>query len=554
MALLAESPLHPRWPLLLFAGAGLEYIAAGLFAWLRRPSNGTGALLCLCGFSVLTAVSANTSVSTVVVVGVLTAQLPLATLFHVVLAFPSGRLPNRWSRRLVVASYLLNVLLHAPVALFSGEPTLPGVLSFGARPQLVLLASRAQKAAAAVLIALAVWELAQRLRRAEPQSRRPSAILYGYGGFTFVFLVFSANLLRPLLGLDPLALFVVQIIPIIGVPLAFVAGVLRGGFSRTRELDELAAWLATADDARPTLRDALRATLGDPSLDLLYWLPDRRVYVSEAGHPQALPEPGAVRAGVDVVTGIGRVGVITYDATLIADSEVVREAGRVVALALERERLTAELRAIQEALRESRARLVESADSERRRIARDLHDGLQARLVVLALRAGQLAERVGSTDRLAADVVQLRTDLESAIVELRRLVHGVLPALLIQRGLSATVEELLDALPIRSRLLVPDGETRVPPQLETAGYFVVAEALANTVKHAQAQEVSVMLTRSASSLSIEVCDDGIGTACLDSGTGLRGLVDRVEALGGRLDVDSVPGRGTRVRAELPCVL
>ncbi len=114
------------------------------------------------------------------------------------------------------------------------------------------------------------------------------------------------------------------------------------------------------------------------------------------------------------------------------------------------------------------------------------------------------------------------------------------------------MEELLDQTPIRSRLHVAEADVRVPPHVETAGYFVVAEALANAVKHAQARQLSVTLTRTDSMLRIEVHDDGVGGADLDRGSGLRGICDRIEALGGRLDLDSAPGRGTRVLAELPC--
>jgi signal transduction histidine kinase len=551
VALFAAGPAELRWLLWLFVAVGVEYVAAGLLAWVRRPSNGTGVLLCLCGFSVLVAAIGNTTPPALYVVGNLLAELPIAVLLHLLLAFPSGRLPDWRSRWLVLAGYLI-AALHIPKFLFAGDPALPTILDPGAQPDLVLLSQRVQYIAGALVVALTVRVIVQRLRRADPQQRRGLAALYAYGTFTIVFLVVSANLLPPLLNLDPVQVFELQLVAFAGVPIAFVTGVLRGGFARTREIDELAAWLGSADSGRPGLRAALRATLGDSSLDLLFWLPELDQYVDEHGLPVPLPAAGSGRGAVDVQTATGRVGAIGYDATLLADPEPVRAAGRVVALAIERERLTVELRASREALRESRSRLVESGDRERRRIARDLHDGLQGRLVVLALRAGQLATRVGDQDGLGAEVGQLRSDLETAISELRRLVHGVLPALLLQRGLAATVEELLDQTPIRSRLDVAENDGRVPPHVETAGYFVVAEALANAVKHARAQQLSVTLTRTDSMLRIEVHDDGVGGADLDRGSGLRGICDRIEALGGRLDLDSTPGRGTRVLAELPC--
>lgn len=551
IALFAAGP-EPRWPFMLFAAVGVEYLAAGLFAWTRRPSNGTGALLSLCGFGLLAAAIANTGIASLYVVGNLAAELPIGVLLHLLLAFPSGRLPDAWSRWLVLAGYVITVVLHAPQVLFAGDPLLPAAFDLGAHPDLVLLTRWTQSLAGALVIALTAWVLLRRLRRADADRRRGLAAVYAYGAFTIVFLVLSANVVRPLLRLDPLELFEVQIIAFAGVPLAFVAGVLRGGFARTSEIDQLAAWLGAADPGRPGLRRALRATLGDPSLDLLFWLPEQQRYVDERGQESPHPAPGTGRALVDVETATGRVGAITYDANLLADPGFVRGAGRVVALALERERLTIELLASHDALVESRSRIVESADRERRRIARDLHDGLQARLVVLALRAGRIAARVEPHDGLGAEAVQLRTDLEGAITELRRLVHGVLPALLIQRGLAATVEELLDQTPIRSRLEVTEDVERVPPQVETAGYFFVAEAVGNAAKHANAHEVCVTLAHTGDVLRIEVADDGVGGARLEGGSGLRGLCDRVEAVGGRLELHSPIGRGTRLSAELPC--
>lgn len=169
--------------------------------------------------------------------------------------------------------------------------------------------------------------IAQRLRRADPQQRRGLAALYAYGTFTIVFLDVSANLLRPLLHLDPVQVFEVQLVAFAGVPIAFVTGTLRGGFARTRQIDELAAWLGSAGSSRPGLRAALSATFGDVSPDLLFWLPELEKYVDEHGYPVPLPAAGSGRGAVDVETAAGRVGAIWYDATLLADPEPVRAAG-----------------------------------------------------------------------------------------------------------------------------------------------------------------------------------------------------------------------------------
>jgi len=224
--------------------------------------------------------------------------------------------------------------------------------------------------------------------------------------------------------------------------------------------------------------------------------------------------------------------------------------GGAVAIVLDRGRLTADLLASQEALRLSRARILEAGDRERRRIAQDLHDGLQSRLVLLAMRAGGLA-RTAADPAVAREVDELRADLDAVISELRRLVHGVMPAVLLERGLHAAVDDLADRMPIPVRLTQPAPVGALPAPVETAAYLVVAEALTNAVKHSGAAGVDVSLERSAQRLRVEVRDDGVGGAS-DAGSGLRGLADRVDGLGGRFSVVSPVGRGTVLVAELPC--
>jgi signal transduction histidine kinase len=247
-----------------------------------------------------------------------------------------------------------------------------------------------------------------------------------------------------------------------------------------------------------------------------------------------------------------RVGAIVYDATLIADEDLVRSAGRVVALALDRERLTVELRASRERLRVSSARILEAADAERRRIAHDLHDGLQTRLVLLALEANGFRHDETASANVRARAAELESGLAGAIIELRELVQGVVPAALTERGLYAAAEDLADRFPIPIRVELDPARAPLPAVVETTGYFVLSEALANALKHSRAEGLELRIERSNGHLEIEVSDDGVGGAVGGSGTGLRGMADRVEALEGRLTVDSPPGGGTRVLAQVPC--
>jgi signal transduction histidine kinase len=551
VVLFADAPLGPQWALFLYTGVGVLYALTGLLAWRRRPSNAFGAILLAGSLALLLSAFQDVDIPALVAVGLVTAVVPIAVILHVLLAFPGGRL-SRQALWLVLAGYAITGVLQAPRYLLSNLPEPGGVLQVAHSASLITIDSHIQDGAGIIVIVLTALLLAQRLRATDGVRRRRLGLLYGYGIFAILFLEISANLLPALFSIGPVAVFVLQIATLAGVPVAFGLGVLRGGFAPTAELEELGAWLGGEDSIRPGLRDALAAALGDDSVELLFWSRDAERFVDAAGGLAALPAAGSGRGVVEVAMAGERVGAINYDARLIVDPGLVRAAGRVVALAVERERLTAELLTSREALRESRARIVAAGDQERRRIARDLHDGLQVQLVLLGIRAGQLAGAATMPSDLIAQATQVRVGLDAAAAELRSLVEGLMPALLIERGLSAATEELVDRLPLPARLeLDADGAT-LTAAAETAGYFVVAEALTNAVKHSQARQLSVSLCHTVDTLRIEVRDDGIGGARPDGGSGLRGLADRLDVLGGRLDVVSVAGMGTRIVAELPC--
>ena len=215
-------------------------------------------------------------------------------------------------------------------------------------------------------------------------------------------------------------------------------------------------------------------------------------------------------------------------------------------------RLNAELQARLAELRASRARIVEAADEERRRIERNLHDGTQQRLVSISMMLG-LAEAKLQTDPAGAGAVfgEARQGLSAALEELRELSHGIHPAILSERGLVAALEELTLRATVPVELAI-DGIERLPEQVEAAAYYVVSEALANVAKYAHAASAQVRVQPVDGKVVIEVSDDGIGGADAGRGSGVRGLTDRVEALGGRLWLSSPPGQGTIVRAEIQC--
>ena len=215
-------------------------------------------------------------------------------------------------------------------------------------------------------------------------------------------------------------------------------------------------------------------------------------------------------------------------------------------------RLDADLRARVVELRASRARLVEAGDTERRRLERNLHDGAQARLVGVALLLGHARRRVEDDPEETATLLdRAMVELKASLAELRELARGIHPAVLTERGLEPALHALASRAPVPVAVET-DGERRLPAPVEVAAYFVVAEALANVAKYAQATEATVAVHRANGCVTVEVTDDGIGGADAAEGSGLRGLGDRVAALDGTLSLDSPPGRGTRLHVEIPC--
>ena len=237
---------------------------------------------------------------------------------------------------------------------------------------------------------------------------------------------------------------------------------------------------------------------------------------------------------------------LTGDRTFAPDAE--RRMGQfagLVAVAL----ANAEAR---EELTASRARIVQAGDAARRRLERNLHDGAQQRLVTLSLTLRLAQARLHDEPAAAQELLEASSaELASALEELRELARGLHPAILSDRGLGAALEALATRAPVPVELGGVPPE-RLPPPVEAAAYYVVAESLTNVAKYAEASSAHVSVVQDNGFAIVEVVDDGVGGVDLSRGSGLRGLADRVEALEGRLTVTSEAGRGTRVRAEIPC--
>jgi signal transduction histidine kinase len=530
---------------------GWSFVGAGLHAWHRRPESRFGLLMVLVGFAwFLGPVYASDS-PLVFAVGVVIGAVWGPIFGHLLLSFPTGRLPTRARRRVVAASYVLIPLAPVPALLVSDADDVITDCRGGC-PRNVLLIARDEglrDAALALgsaltlgLCLVAVGMLIRQWRAAAAPERRSLVPLFASGGVTLALVAAYATSQVDALLWMAFAAFAVT-------PFAFLAGLARADLSGSRGVRMLMADLADAPE-RADLREALARALRDPALELAFWMPELSRYVDAGGSPAELPCADDARRTVTEIDRHGeRVAAIVHDRA--QDADTVRAAGAATALMLENQRLDAELRARLVELGASRARLVEAADGERRRIERDLHDGAQSRLVALALNLRLARMSVTDGSDTAALLDGSIHELGQSLKELRDLARGIHPAVLSDRGLEPAVRALAARAPVPVDI-VGHAAGRLPAAVETAAYFVVSEALTNVSKYAQAEHATVRVERVGGQLLVEVTDDGVGGATPSHGSGLRGLSDRVAALSGTLEVSSPPGRGTRLRAQLPC--
>jgi signal transduction histidine kinase len=535
------------------------FLGVGLFVWARRPDNRVGPLMIAVAFSwvVSDLVFANSDL--LFSLGSMLSQIFIAVTVHLLLVFPTGRFESRLDRLTAAAAYLAAGVLYVaafsfvdPVSFECADCPGNAFLIADDKPLADALSVAMNVAFAAVALGVMV-SLLRRWRRATPVQRR-ALVAVLFAGAALAVLMFAASTIVPITGSDPTvagAIGIAVLVPFGLVPYVFFGSLLRARIIRGGAFRQLVAELGNAPPQREELRDALAKALGDPSLELAFWLPDSRGYVDADGRPVDVWSGAPSRAVSEVRLDDRPVAAIVHDSSLLDDPELVPAVGAAAALALENERLDAELRAKVDELRASRTRIIEATVAERRRLERDLHDGAQQRLVSvsLGLRSAQdrLRDGQGGVPELLETAVG---ELDSGLADLRQLARGIHPAVLSNRGLDAALDGLASRAPLPVDLDASVRE-RLPEPVEVAAYFLIAEALTNVAKYANASRASVRAVRRDGHLVVEVSDDGVGGADPSNGSGLRGLAERVAALDGVLELHSTGGVGTVLRAEIP---
>jgi signal transduction histidine kinase len=517
------------WPALAAVGAGAEALGfgfgdpgdwvpdvvtgwvlggCGLIAWERRPGSLVGPLLF--------ATAAMWFVGTVSTAAVYAYRGPL---LHGTLSYPTGRARGRVQVPAVVCAYVA-----AAIAPVWRSETLTIVLGLafvaaaaahrrgavGRERREATYALAATAAVAGLLVATAVVRLIASTPSATDLSR----------------VIFEA-------GLAVLAC-------------ALVRGLLREPWARTGATDLV---IELAESRSGSLRDRLSRALGDPTLEIGFRAADGEGFVDAEGRPMTLPPPGSPRRTTVQDRGDRASAVLVHDPALLDDPALAAALSEAVDLAGSNARLQAEVRTQIAELQASRRRLLVAADDERRRLEQRLQETAERRLMALLPELERARRAAGADQERAARLQRVAEQLEHAVSDVRRLATGLHPRELAESGLVGALEALASRSPVPVALVLEPPE--LPADVERTAYFICSEGLANIAKYAGASHARVAVSAVGSRLQVTVVDDGRGGANPGRGTGLRGLADRVEALGGSLRIESPPGDGTRLLAELP---
>jgi signal transduction histidine kinase len=559
----AVNPYHAPASTLLIdtpieVAVGWSFLFVGLVASRRRPENKVGLVMSLFGLTWFAYALQWIHAPLPYYVGDAFRQTFLLVLAHLYIVYPSGRAAGKlekgalatvyvWFAFTVLSQTLTNDSVDRGCDLCLVNPFyIPGTGWLNA-------AAQAASQIGTVLMAVVVlgvffWHW----RHASAPVRR--AMTPAAWAALPVFAVVVA------LQLEGAGILPAQLLAVLGpfewltfaiLPVGLLIGVLRTRLGRAAVADFVVE--LNRIETRSTLRDSLAKAVGDPSLELALALPSGD-YVDTLGRALTLPSASSGRAVTAIESGGKPLAALIHDPAVDEeDPDLIAAAGSAARLALENERLQAEVRASLEEVRASRARIVDAADAERRRLERDIHDGAQQRLVALGLSLRLARDQAANHADVALvkDLDAAVTQLKQALTELRDLAQGIHPAVLSRAGIGPALRVLAELSPIPVEIKDTPPE-RYPESVEAAVYFVISEALTNAAKHSGARRVQVSVRQEGDRLRIEVQDDGLGGATPGNGSGLIGMADRVAVLGGKLEVASPSGAGTLVHAEIPC--
>ena len=543
---------HSTLAATLAVGAGVALILAGLITSFFGSGGRTGDLAVLAGVVWFAPVWVgwNNGPPLVRSVGMLVAGFALPLLMHLILAAPNGRLRGAAARALILTVYLEAGLVAVALGLVR-DPFFDPNCWANCTDNVFLLRSLSGLArgiesahlwfTAVAAIAL-VFVIAWRLLTDSGPARRallpfaPSAALLAGA------VIAHAVVLQRIPLEDPSqptyqSIFIVQCAAVLLLAAGLVWATVRMRLQR-RAVAQITANLGQAPPPG-SLQAALAQAVDDPQLRIAYWLPESQLYVDAEGRPVAEPSVRPGRTLTTLVRESRKIALVSHTAAV---PDLERAIGAAVRLALENERLQAEMLAHLDQLRASRVRIVETGDAERRQLERDLHDGAQQRLLALSydLRLAHAQARADEDAPTGSLLTEATGEAQAALSELRALAHGIYPVILAEAGLAPAVATLAEtaALPVEILNLV---EERYAPAVETAAYLLMTEGI-DDAAHRDASHVTVDIVQNGERLMVTVEDDGI-----DRTSQLVQLADRVGALDGRLMVEP-----TRLRAELPC--
>ena len=524
---------------------GCSFFVSGLVAWSRRE-NRLGPLMMLVGLTWFARPLGNVDSSVVFTGAVWLTDTWFVLLALFLLSLPYGRLTSRLDTATMGIFLIVSIPLELAWLLFfkldePGNALL--VWPDAGAADAIDWAQRTLVFIGSVALTVTLW---RRWFKATPPLRRIliPALVGGAAVLVSAVMTVLAKFIAP-----PESVRWLELCAFIAVPVAVLTGIVRARLARSAVGDVFVA--LQANPPPEELRDVLAGALDDTSLELAFWLPAYGAYTDLDGRPIELPEETSGRAATPVERAGSHVAVLIHDASLLEEPELLSAVGAAAGIALENARLQAELRARLEELRGSRARILEVAQSERQRLERDLHDGAQQRLIALSLELKTLEKQLPENPDARKRLDEAQDEITRSLEELRAVARGIHPAVLTGHGLAVALEQVAARAAVPVQLSVDTGG-RLPSQVETAAYYVVTESLTNIAKHAKAKRATIDVGRTDGGLLVEIVDDGIGGADTERGSGVRGLADRVEALGGRLRVWSPHGDGTRVQAEIPC--